>query len=319
MAFKEETPYFILHEVSDGVYAAAAKPGQGAWSNAGFVDLGNEVLVFDTFNTPSAAAELKRQAEKHTRKRVAYAVNSHFHGDHVFGNQLFADAVIISTRTTRQWFEEKNVLGDLADEQKETAAYLAGLQKKISATAPGVVRDSLINQHGEVEKLLADLPMLKMVEPSLTFDNQLTIHGSKRSVELQCYGAGHTASDTIMYVSDAEVLFAGDLVTENLHVPIYDPLAFRQAINRLTELEVAALIPGHGSIGTKRLLEPLAAYLDLLIASSKEAATSGVSLENFIADFTVPDEFKTWRGITGMERNLKTGYQFFAAQLESKE
>lgn len=317
--YREETPYFILHELSAGVFAAAAKPGQGAWSNAGFVDLGSEVLVFDTFNTPSAAAELKRQAEKHTRKRVAYAVNSHFHGDHVFGNQLFDDAVIISTRTTRQWFEEQNVLGDLADEQKETAAYLAGLQKQISAAGPGIQRDSLIIQHGEMEKLLTDLPILKMVNPSLTFDNRLTIHGSKRSVELHCYGAGHTASDAIMYVPDAEVLFAGDLVTQNLHVPVYDPLAFRQAINRMGELEVAALVPGHGNVGTKGLLEPLAAYLDLLIGSSKEAATSGVPLENFIADFTVPEEFKTWRGIMGMERNLKTGYQFFTAQLESNK
>ncbi|WP_143039538.1 MBL fold metallo-hydrolase, partial [Planococcus faecalis] len=53
---------------------------KGAFSNAGFVDLGTELLVFDAFNTPSAARELRQQAEKLTGKKVKYLVNSHYHG-----------------------------------------------------------------------------------------------------------------------------------------------------------------------------------------------------------------------------------------------
>lgn len=312
MKLIEETPYFNLYELSDGVYAAVAKPGQGAWSNAGFVDLGSEVLVFDTFNTPKAAAELRRQAEKHTRKKVAYVVNSHYHGDHVFGNQVFGDAAIISTRTTREWFEEKNVLGLLADEQKETAAYLDQLLQQISSAQNNVRKASLINQHQEMEKLLQDLPKLEMVKPTITFEKQLAIHGTNRSIELHCFGGGHTASDAIMYVPDAEVLFAGDLATENLHVPIYDPAAFRSILNTINEFSVKTLVPGHGNVSGKELLKPLADYLDLLTGSSKRAITAGKTLEEFIKDFSVPKEYQNWRGVNGIDRNLQAVYRFYA-------
>ena len=59
-----ETDYFNLYAIGDGIYAAMAKPGQGAWSNAGIVDLGDSVLVFDSFGTPTAGKELRRQAER---------------------------------------------------------------------------------------------------------------------------------------------------------------------------------------------------------------------------------------------------------------
>lgn len=313
MSIVRETPHFILQELSEGVFAAVAKPGQGAWSNSGFVDLGAELVVFDTFNTPAAAEELKRQAENLTGKKAAYVVNSHYHGDHVFGNQAFADAVIVSTRATREWFEEKNIMGNPAEEQKETAAYLAVLQKQISAAEPGIRRESLINQHLEMEQLLADLHRLKMVKPALVFEKRLTIHGAKRRVELQCF-SGHTASDAVMYVPDAGVLFAGDLVTENLHVPVTDPPAFRAALEALAKLEAETFVPGHGNVGTKDLLPPLADYLDLLIDSSRGAAVSGKPVEEFISAFQVPAEYHAWRGINGMERNLKTAYEFFALQ-----
>lgn len=81
------TEYFTLKKMANGVFAAIAKPGNGAWSNAGVVDLGSELLVFDAFNTPSAAQELKIQAEILTGKKVKYLINSHYHGDHIFGNQ----------------------------------------------------------------------------------------------------------------------------------------------------------------------------------------------------------------------------------------
>ncbi len=52
MTMIEQTEAFSINKMAEGVYAAIAIPGNGAWSNAGFVDLGTELLVFDAFNTP---------------------------------------------------------------------------------------------------------------------------------------------------------------------------------------------------------------------------------------------------------------------------
>lgn len=63
------TEYLTLKKIANGVFAAVAKLVSGAWSNAGFIDLGTELIVFDSFNTPSAFQELKKQAERLTGKK----------------------------------------------------------------------------------------------------------------------------------------------------------------------------------------------------------------------------------------------------------
>jgi len=53
-----QSPYFTLEQVADGVYAAIAKNGAGAMSNAGIIDLGEQTLVFDTMYTLQAGQAL---------------------------------------------------------------------------------------------------------------------------------------------------------------------------------------------------------------------------------------------------------------------
>jgi len=178
-----ETNYFTFHNLCDGIYAAIAKPGQGAWSKAGIIDLGEELLVFDSLNTPSAGEELRRQAESLTGKKIKYLINSHYHGDHVFGNQVFSDATIISTYVTEKLCKEKNKIEDYEKEKLDMNHYLLQLKSKIDSTEDIIIKTSLINQYQEMSKVLDDL-------------------------------------------SKEKIAFMGDLVTKDLHVPIYDPEEF---------------------------------------------------------------------------------------------
>ena|SRR5688572_14812518 len=83
---------FQIKKLSPHVYAAIATDGGGAICNAGVVDLGNEVLVFDPFLTPDAAIELKNFIAKAIKKPVKWVVNSHSHNDHIRGTQVFSGA-----------------------------------------------------------------------------------------------------------------------------------------------------------------------------------------------------------------------------------
>lgn len=49
--------------MAGGICAAIHKQGGWAISNAGILDLGDRVLVFDTFMTPEAARDLRNAAE----------------------------------------------------------------------------------------------------------------------------------------------------------------------------------------------------------------------------------------------------------------
>jgi len=86
--------FFRLKPLAEGVYAAIVEDGTGALGNAGIVDLGDRTLVFDTFQTPEAAIDLKFAAESLTGKAVSIVINSHWHNDHVLGNQVFEQALI---------------------------------------------------------------------------------------------------------------------------------------------------------------------------------------------------------------------------------
>ena len=307
-----QTEYFTLKEMADGMFAAIAKPGSGAWSNAGFVDLGTELLVFDAFITPSASRELKNQAEKLTGKKVAYLVNSHFHGDHVFGNQTFKEQVIISTTTTKEWINEKNAIGDMDKEQQETEQYLKDLVQQISVEENAAIKSSLTNQFLEMTKLLEELPNLELVLPSLTFEKNLKIHGTVRDVELYCLGGGHSVSDAFLYVPQENAAFMGDLITEDLHLPIYNPDAFLAILERVKTMDILAILPGHGEVGTGKQIDAMIEYVSMLISAGKGAHYSAISLEDFLNGFIPPEEYIKWKGVQGIRRNLATVYNFYA-------
>ncbi|MGE7693670.1 MBL fold metallo-hydrolase [Lysinibacillus sp. NPDC094177] len=305
-----ETKYFTLHTLSDGVFAAIAKPGQGAWSNAGIIDLGDELLVFDSLSTPSAGEELRRQAESLTGKKVKYLINSHYHGDHVFGNQVFSDTTIISTYVTEKLCKEKNKIEDYEKEKQDMNHYLRQLKNQIDSTEDTILKESLINQYQEMSKVLDDLSQLQIVLPSLLFEEKLTITGSAKTVELYCLGGGHSPSDTFMYLPKEKIAFMGDLATEDLHVPIYNPVEFLSILKRVKQIDINIIVPGHGNVADMTLCDTLIDYLSLMTERAKEAHQRKLSLEDFISEFDIPKEYREWKGVNGIKANLTTIYTY---------
>ena len=69
--------HFILQRLGDGIYAAIASDGGWAICNAGAIDLGDRVLVFDTFVNQHVAEEFKETIRRLIGKPISYVVNSH--------------------------------------------------------------------------------------------------------------------------------------------------------------------------------------------------------------------------------------------------
>jgi cyclase len=99
--------HFRLEQVADDAWAAVGLPETGAGANAGFIRVGDFTIVFDTFAGTAAADELRISAE--VVAPVAYAINSHWHADHVNGNRSFDDVAILATERTRELMEERAV------------------------------------------------------------------------------------------------------------------------------------------------------------------------------------------------------------------
>ena len=102
--------------------------------------------------------------------------------------------------------------GDLVAYETHLKEWLATLDSKLvdrgDAADPLVVEDLHLTR-AMVRSILESLPGLSITLPTRAFSDKLVVEGSERSVHLLTFGGGHTDSDTLLFLPDSSVLFAG--------------------------------------------------------------------------------------------------------------
>jgi glyoxylase-like metal-dependent hydrolase (beta-lactamase superfamily II) len=173
-------PDFKLQPVGDRVWAAISSDSGKAFADAGFVIGDDGVLVVDTFQDPEPARELLAEIRKLTPLPVRFVVNTHYHIDHVNGDDVFAEAgaAIVAHRNVRTWLRKENF-------------------KFWPEPAPADVK--------------ARLESLTL--PNIVYDDRVDIYLGRRLVEVRYY-PGHTGGDSVVLIPDANVVFCGDLTVD---------------------------------------------------------------------------------------------------------
>ena len=137
-------PAFTLKPLGPNVWAAIDNrnlKGVAAGANAGFVIGDDGVVVIDTFVMADAAKQLLAEIRKLTKLPVKFAINTHYHADHVGGNAVFADAgaVVLAERKVRGWIHPENLKFFGKDIKPEQKAMIEAI------TAPTMVYDQAVN------------------------------------------------------------------------------------------------------------------------------------------------------------------------------
>src|SRR5712691_2335309 len=81
----------FTHQIAPGVYYRAADRPKNIIANTGWVVFRDYVLVIDA-NFPWGARAILPDIRKTTDKPVKFVFDTHYHGDHAFGNSVFVDA-----------------------------------------------------------------------------------------------------------------------------------------------------------------------------------------------------------------------------------
>ncbi|QOV35737.1 MBL fold metallo-hydrolase [Streptomyces ferrugineus] len=232
-----------LSRVADGVYAFVQPDGGWCLNNAGLVaGRGRSVLV-DTAATESRTRRLRAEVERIVPGGPDFVVNTHFHGDHTFGNGQFAPrSVIVAHEGTRS----------------DTAEAGLGLRQ----LWPDV-------DWGETPLTL----------PTLTFRDTLTLHAEDLRVELLQVGPAHTADDVVAWVPERSVLFAGDVVWSGVtpYVLMGSISGSFRALERLRSLRPDVVVPGHGPVGGVELIDSTEAYLRLIQRLAEDGRRDGLT------------------------------------------
>jgi glyoxylase-like metal-dependent hydrolase (beta-lactamase superfamily II) len=244
-AFGQVPLPFVLKQVGPGVYAAIDGPEHKAGSNAGFVIGDDGVLVVDAFFNLDAARALVAEIHRLTPKPIRYVVNTHYHADHTGGDQALraAGAIIIAHRNVRGWVRTNNV-------------NLFG-----TAITP------------EMKARIEALPL-----PDVTTDKDLNIWLGSRKIVVRTV-LGHTGGDLTVFVPDAKVLFAGDMLWRRIPPNLIDGSVTEWTA---TDADFAAMpdaahmvfVPGHGDVANVKEVDDFRAYLlDLrrLVAAGRKS------------------------------------------------
>ncbi|MGA8302140.1 MAG: MBL fold metallo-hydrolase [Thermoplasmata archaeon] len=286
-----DSRHFRLERLAAGVHAAVATPTGYGLCNSGIVDLGGATVVFDSMLTPMAGAALARAAEKVTGHPPAWVVNSHWHGDHIWGNSAFANGHVVSSRRVREVVlrrsqrqfdsEHRQFPKELADIDGPDSQIAAVDRPQVRAWARGVIATP--RSH-------------RVVPPEVTFRDELVLEGRRRALHLITYGGGHSPSDVFGYLPDERVLFSGDLAVVGYHPSVGDgwPDEWIRILSRMRRLPVDRVVPGHGSIGTRRTLEGIQEYFRSLSRTVAVAKRRGATLRE-IQQTAIPDRYRRLR------------------------
>jgi cyclase len=286
---------FTIQQLAKGVWAAIHNDQYGkAICNAGIVDLGDKTLVFDPFMTPQAAEELKEVAEQLTKKPVTIVVNSHYHNDHIRGNQVFAPfATIISTDYTRNRIAEVE-----PEEQAWERKHVPGLLKatrQMFNSATGIEREELPMWIGYYEGMMESMDELSITLPDIVFNDSLWILGSERHVKLMEFKNGHTGSDVVLCIPSERIAFLGDLLFVQRHPWLADgePKSWQANLQKLYEDKfIQTYVPGHGAVCQKAGVKTMYDYLGTIQDLATTASEDSVKLS--IITQTIPTQYSKW-------------------------
>jgi glyoxylase-like metal-dependent hydrolase (beta-lactamase superfamily II) len=214
---------YPVRKLGPGAYAVLGDTGQGSEgrSNAGFVVTRTGVVVIDALASPAQGKTLLRTIRTITPLPIQWLILTHHHPDHTFGAIVFkrAGAKVI------------------AHPDRRTLASEDGDDAMVSAWT-GVL--GLREMQGFAFADTPDIP--------ITHDTTLVLGG--RTFDIQVPGTAHTPGDLVIWVPDARVLFAGDLLIEDGVAMVVDGSSsgLLAALDRLEALKPVAVMPGHGRI-----------------------------------------------------------------------
>ena len=269
-----ESEFFDLYKLSESAYGAIAKEDSMMGSNAGFIDIGDYLIIIDATLTAKAAEDLKRASLQYTKKEPSFVVITHYHMDHIIGNSIFdkSTQIFTSDRTlTNIRNESRKSFDQLKDFDPEK---IAELEESLKTET---VEEKILDIQNDLRFIKGVRSVKFLREPNLTFKEGCIIHGDKKNVHLQSFKKAHTDGDVIVYIPEEKVLFAGDLLFANRDpwIGSGDPEGWLSVNDELLALDFKIIVPGHGKLASKEELSLESKYIKELIDLVKNKIKAG--------------------------------------------
>ncbi|MGQ9552867.1 MAG: MBL fold metallo-hydrolase [Anaerolineae bacterium] len=233
-------------EVGDDVLVGTGYYG----ANVGCILTYDGAVLVDAPIIPSEGKAWRQAVEEQMGAELIYMFITDSHPNHAIGNGIFNVPCIANERAYRS-------------------------MARFTPTMRERVLDMFRDWAPEIATELADF---QVASPEITFDYDLTIYRGGRVFQMLRLG-GHTPASSVLFVQDARVLFAGDLIVNGLppFVGQGDSLEWLQALQRMREMQPRSIVPGHGPVAGIEIVDKLEGFLLRLRSGVASLANEGRS------------------------------------------
>ncbi|MFB7262693.1 MBL fold metallo-hydrolase [Streptomyces nojiriensis] len=266
-----EEPYLV--QPAPGVYAYVQPDGGWCLNNAGFVTDGDRTLLVDTAATERRALALRAAIVAAGVPLPRTVVNTHHHGDHTYGNGVFAPEALI-----------------LGHDNARSEQLAAGHQLELIWPA-------------------TDFGAVDIVPPDLTYSDRATLHVGATEVRVVHPGVAHTTGDSVVWLPGQRVVFTGDLVFAGgtPFLAMGSLAGSLRALELLRSLDAETVVPGHGPLTDPSAYDSTERYLRYVAELAREGRAKGLSpLE--VARQADLGEFGSWRESERLVANVHRAY-----------
>jgi len=225
-------PDIYFHE---GTVSATAD----AVCNNGWIVFEDYVLVIDA-NFPAGAKLIISKIRALTDKPIRFAFDTHHHGDHAYGNQVFVENGGVPVAHTGVIEEMKRA---------ETGYY---------GHTPGGWEDAA--------KMRKDMGSSKLKPPSVLFSKDLFFDDGKHRVELMHLGIAHTHGDAVAWLPKEKILFTGDVCVNGPYNAVVDGDVGKwvTTLDAVKKLGARVVCTGHGPRSQAAVLDDQQAFFKAL-------------------------------------------------------
>ncbi|HSS19424.1 MAG TPA: MBL fold metallo-hydrolase [Pyrinomonadaceae bacterium] len=317
---------FEMVKVTDGVYAAIRKepPGLTVNGNSVFIINDQDVVVVDTTLTPGTAKEELAALRKLTNKPVRYVINTHWHDDHIMGNQVYRDAFpgvefIAHTRTLEYLPTTGLTNRKMAMSEQGYPGFIAFLKKRLadneSVFGGPMDEEERLTYASDLkiaESYMAENPSATIVLPTITVDERLTLHRGDRPIDILFLGRGHTSGDLVVHLPNEKIVITGDLViypVPYIGNPQSHPGDWSVTLEKLIQLHATSIVPGHGPVlHDDSYVRQMARLLRSMKEQVEAAVGRGETLEQVRKSVNLDEFQKLFVGDSRMRRDVFGSY-----------
>lgn len=240
-------------------------------SNHTWIVFKDYVVVIDA-NFPKEAADVVADIKKTTKKPIKYVLDTHHHGDHAYGNNVWAKegAQIVASKHTAR------LLKTNGPKQWEDAA-----------------------------KDRKDIKESELKQADISFEEKYELKDDTQHVVFHAFGHSHTIGDAVAYLPKHKILCTGDACVNGAFnfMGHSNSASWIKCLEAMEKLDIDIICPGHGKLARKDLLAKEKRYFSELRTAVQKGIDDKKTAEEITKGLDFP-WYKDWTGAGVVETQM---------------